>query len=132
MAATHVQTSFLYLLSVQDSAYTDGIAKDVFLKDATGKPYVGQVVLNSQPALTTVVRIEAARLHWVTENQQHVFSKKVWPGAVHYPDFAHPAVQEWWTTHLRVSLASSLALALSSQVVARLHCCQGLSCSCTA
>lgn len=28
---------------LQDAAYTDGMAKDVFLKDVTGKPYVGQV-----------------------------------------------------------------------------------------
>lgn len=30
-----------------DATYDDGIAKDVFLKDVTGKPYVGQVLPGS-------------------------------------------------------------------------------------
>lgn len=31
----------------QDAAYTDGLARDVFLKDVTGQPYVGQVTPRS-------------------------------------------------------------------------------------
>ncbi len=27
-------------------------------------------------------------------------SLQVWPGAVHYPDYSHPAAQDWWFKHL--------------------------------
>lgn len=36
---------------------------------------------------------------------------QVWPGAVHYPDFAHPAAQEWWTTHLKARPEGHLCIA---------------------
>lgn len=26
---------------------------------------------------------------------------QVWPGAVHYPDFTHPAARAWWQHHLQ-------------------------------
>lgn len=55
---------------LQDAAYTDGMAKDVFLKDVTGKPYVGQVCsahpyITSNSGRVNLVRPDAIR-HWLT------------------------------------------------------------------
>lgn len=48
------------------SAYNEGLEQDLFIKDITGEPYIGQV----------------------------------WPGPVHFPDFMHPAAQDYWTRQL--------------------------------
>jgi alpha-glucosidase (family GH31 glycosyl hydrolase) len=45
-----------------NTAYNEGIARDIFIKNTSGLPLMG----------------------WV------------WPGAVHYTDFFHPAAVEYW------------------------------------
>ena len=109
-------------ISAGYTPYDEGIAQDVFIKDVTGQPYVGQVGFAEQIfffgkyyAFSSVAGRELAMLShendaWLhrtglskegdpVSNACHAHAQ-LWPGAIHWPDYMAARAVAWWTAQL--------------------------------
>lgn len=94
--------------------YDEGIAQDVFIKDVTGQPYVGQVSIcrtglgRGMCPLQLCLSVRLPCKHVSTEEgsarclfaEPSACTLQLWPGAVHWADFMAPRAVAWWTSQL--------------------------------
>ena len=88
--------------------YDTGIAQDVFIKDVSGEPYVGQVglgalyiVLASPRASVLGVRAAIRMTISATHDGCVCVFLQLWPGATHWPDFLNPTTKSWWLSQIK-------------------------------